>query len=48
MKNFEEKAIVDISTVCGGQAGFEVTATVEQDENGDLWARADFKWVQKK
>ncbi len=48
MKNFEEKAIKDLALVTGGQNnGFEVTAKVEE-KDGEIWAKADFRWVQKK
>jgi hypothetical protein len=47
MKNFEEKAIKDLSQVQGGiNQKFEVTATVEENDKGEVWARTDFKWVQ--
>jgi len=49
MKKFEEKAIKDLSTVAGGQGeGFEVTATVEENAQGEIWAKADFRWVSNK
>lgn len=49
MKNFQEKTIKDLSAIQGGQTeGFEVTATVEENDQGEIWAKADFRWVQKK
>jgi len=46
MKNFEEKALKDLSTLIGGQSeAFEVTAKIKE-KDGETWARADFRWVQ--